>query len=130
VLTAAIPCTPTQSTCKWQAENFGAGWIYGPDYMPTGEPLYNPGAPGNFGSYSDPKMTQLIRATITAPTGSEATALTAYDNYVEQQLPVVFQPSQTGTYFGGAGTLVAKNLGGYAANAFGYMNPEDWYFTK
>jgi len=26
--------------------------------------------------------------------------------------------------------LIAKNLAGYAANAFTLMNPEDWYFTK
>ena len=28
------------------------------------------------------------------------------------------------------GVLVDKHLGGYAANALGLMNPEDWYFTK
>jgi hypothetical protein len=26
--------------------------------------------------------------------------------------------------------MIAKNLGGYAANAYGYMTPEAWYFTK
>ena len=85
---------------------------------------------GNAGSYSDPKMTQLIQATITSPAASEATALTEYEKYAEQQLPVVFGPTQIGTYSGDAGTLVAKNLGGYAANALGLMNPEDWYFTR
>jgi hypothetical protein len=75
-------------------------------------------------------MTQLIRATTTVPAGSEATALTAYENYAEQQLPVVFGPTQIGTYGPDAGTLVATNLGGYAANALGLMNPEDWYFTR
>jgi peptide/nickel transport system substrate-binding protein len=130
VISAAVPCTPGQSSCSWTAENWGAGWIYGPDYLPTGEPLYDPGVPGNAGSYSDPKMSQLIRATVTRHAGSEATALTAYDNYAEQQLPVVFGPTQIGTYNPAAGTLVAKHLGGYAANAFGLMNPEDWYFTR
>jgi peptide/nickel transport system substrate-binding protein len=130
VLGAASPCTSSQASCKWTAENAYAGWVYGPAYMPTGEPLYNPGGPGNAGSYSDPKMTQLIRATITTPAGSEATALTAYDNYAEQQLPVVFLPTQIGSYSTVAGTLVANDLGGYAANAFGFMNPEDWYFTR
>jgi peptide/nickel transport system substrate-binding protein len=130
VIGVATPCTPTQSTCEWQAENADAGWVYGPAFMPTGEPLYDPGGPGNAGSYGDPKMTQLIRATITTRTGSEATALTAYDNYAEQQLPVVFGPTLIGSYSTGAGTLVAKNLGGYAANAFVLMNPEDWYFTR
>ncbi len=66
VIGVAVPCTPTQATCKWTAENWGAGWIYGPAYLPTGEQLYYPGALDNAGGYSDPKMTQLIRASITA----------------------------------------------------------------
>jgi len=127
---AANPCTPNQTTCKWTAENCACGWIYGPDYLPTGEDLYFPAAANNVGSYSDPKMTQLIEASITGPPDSEEMALTAYDNYAEQQLPVVFEPTQIGTYLSDAGTLVAKNLGGYAANALGLMNPEDWYFTR
>ncbi len=45
-------------------------------------------------------------------------------------VPVVFGPTSIGTYAGDAGVLVAKNLGGYAANALGLMNPEDWYFTR
>jgi peptide/nickel transport system substrate-binding protein len=130
VAAVANPCTPNQTTCKWTAENCACSWIYGPDYLPTGEQLYNPGDLNNAGSYSDPKMTRLIQASITGPAASEATALTAYDNYAEQQLPVVFEPTQIGTYANDAGTLVAKNLGGYAANALGLMNPEDWYFTR
>ncbi len=80
--------------------------------------------------HTDPKLRRLIQATVTGPAVNETTALTAYDKYAAQQLPVVFGPTQIGTYSIDAGTLVAKNLGGYAANAFGLMNPEDWYFTK
>jgi peptide/nickel transport system substrate-binding protein len=107
-----------------------AGWAYGPDYLPTGEPLYDPGSFDNPGSYANPKMTQLIAATIRSPASREKHAITAYAQYVKQQLPVLFTPASIGTYFAGAGTLVAKDLGGYAANAFGFMNPEDWYFVK
>ena len=69
VVGAAVPCTPSQATCKWEANNWGAGWIYGPCYLPTGEPLYNPGSAANAGSYVDPtsKMPSLIAATITGP---------------------------------------------------------------
>ena len=31
---------------------------------------------------------------------------------------------------GNAATLVDKKLGGYAANALGFLSPEGWYFTK
>ena len=130
VVATAVPCMPSQSTCKWTAENWGAGWIYGPDYLPTGEPLYNPGSAANAGSYSDPKMTQLIGGTITAPASAESTDLSTYANYVASQVPVVFGPTSVGTYGGQAATLVDSKLGGYAANALGLMNPEDWYFTK
>jgi peptide/nickel transport system substrate-binding protein len=130
VVSAALPCKPSQPTCKWEAENWGAGWIYGPAYLPTGEPLYNPGSAANAGSYQNPKMTQLIAATITGPASQESQALTNYANYVSQQVPVVFGPTSVGTYGGEAATLVDSKLGGYAANAIGLMNPEDWYFTK
>jgi peptide/nickel transport system substrate-binding protein len=130
VVSAATPCQPRQPACKWTAQNWGAGWIYGPDYLPTGESLYNPGAAANAGSYTDPEMTQLITATITGPASREKQALTTYAEYISRHLPVVFGPMQIGTYRADAGTLIAKNLGGYTANALGLINPEDWYFTK
>jgi len=130
VIGTAIACQAGQPTCNWEAENWGAGWIYGPDFLPTGESLYAPGAVADYGSYSDPRATQLIHATITGPATQEPQALTSYAQYMQGQVPVVFGPTSIGTYTGDAGTLVAKHLGGYAANALGYMNPEDWYLTK
>ena len=94
----------------------GAGWIYGPDYLPTGEPLYGVGSAANAGSYVDPtgKMVGLITATITGPLSQENSALTTYANYVAQQDPVIFGPTSLGTYGGYASTVVDKKLGGYA----------------
>ncbi len=112
------------------AELGGAGWIYGPSYLPTGEQLYAPGAVANYGSYNDPSTTKLITATLTGPVAQESQALTRYARNVEEHLPVVFGPTSVGTYGGYAGTLIDRKLGGYAANALGFMNPEDWYFTK
>ncbi len=130
VIATAVPCTPKASTCKWTAENWGAGWIYGPDYLPTGEDLYNPGSAANAGSFSDPTTTNLITQTIVAPASQESVALASYANRVSSQVPVVFGPTSVGTYGGYAATLVDSKLGGYAANALGLMSPEDWYFTK
>ncbi len=130
VVATAAPCTPSQATCKWTAENWGAGWIYGPSYLPTGEPLYNPGSAANAGSYSNAEMTSLISKTITGPLSSENGAITAYAKYVSQQDPVIFGPTSVGTFGGYAATLVAKDLGGYAANALGFLEPQFWYFTK
>ena len=130
VIGTAIACQPSQADCNWTAENWGAGWIYAPDFLPTGESLFGDGAVANYESYADPHATQLIDSTITGSATGEAQALSSYAQYIEQQVPVVFGPTSIGSYQGDAGTLVAKNLGGYAANAFGYMTPEDWYFTK
>jgi peptide/nickel transport system substrate-binding protein len=130
VIATATACTPNQPACKWTAQNWGAGWIYGPDYLPTGETLFEPGSVANYGSYSDPQATALITKTITGPAASEASALTAYANYMSQQLPVVYGPTSIGSFQGDAGTLVSAKLGGYAANALGFMNPEDWYLVK
>ena len=47
-----------------------------------------------------------------------------------KDLPVVYGPTSLGTYGGYAATIVDSKLGGYAANALGLMNPEDWYFVK
>jgi peptide/nickel transport system substrate-binding protein len=130
VIGTAIACTPSQPTCKWTAQNWGAGWIYGPDYLPTGESLFAPGSVANYGSYNDPHATALIQQTIFGPDSGEKAALSAYAAYMEQQLPVVFGPTSIGTYAGDGGTLVSAKLGGYAANALGMMNPEDWYLTR
>jgi peptide/nickel transport system substrate-binding protein len=130
VIATGVPCTPKQATCKWTAQNWGAGWIYGPSYLPTGEPLYNPGSAANAGSYVDPKMTQLITQTITGPLSQEDAALSTYAAYAGQQDPVIFGPTSIGTFEGDAGTVVDKKLGGYSANALGFLQPQYWYFTK
>jgi peptide/nickel transport system substrate-binding protein len=132
VISAGVPCTPSQASCKWTAENWGAGWIYGPGYLPTGEPLYAPGSAANAGSYTDPsgKMVTYIQNTITGPLANENKALITYSNYVAQQVPVIFGPTSIGTYGAAAGVVVSKKLGGYAGSALGFLTPEDYYFVK
>jgi peptide/nickel transport system substrate-binding protein len=130
VIATGSPCKPSAAACKWTAQNWGAGWIYGPSYLPTGEPLYNPGSAANAGSYVDPKTTSLISQTITGPLASESQALATYATYVSQQDPVIFGPTSVGTFGGYAATLVDNKLGGYAANALGFLEPQYWYLTK
>jgi peptide/nickel transport system substrate-binding protein len=130
VVATGAPCTPNQPTCKWTAQNWGAGWIYGPSYFPTGEQLYNPGSAANAGSYSDPQMTALINKTITAPASQVSSTMADYAKFAGQNDPVIFGPTSVGTFGGVAATLVSKKLGGYAANALGFLSPEGWYLTK
>ena len=84
----------------------------------------------NYGSFNDPHATSLITATITGATANEKQALANYARYMEQNVPVVYGPTSIGTYQGDAGTMIDKKLGGYAANAYGYLVPETYYFTK
>lgn len=68
--------------CWW-----GGGWIYAPDFYPSGESLLQPQGGFDVGSYSDPQMTSLIKGT-TFGTAD----LTAYAKYAAQQLPVLYVP--------------------------------------
>jgi peptide/nickel transport system substrate-binding protein len=71
--------------CSW-----GAGWIYAPDYYPSGETLFTPGGSFNPGRYINTKMTNLVTASVT-----ESVPLTAYGTYAATQLPVLYVPNLT-----------------------------------
>ena len=79
-----------RSGCSWELENWGAGWIFAPDYYPTGESIFQTGAGSNSGSYSDPTNDANILAT-----NATQTPLTQYENYLAEQLPVRL-PAQRG----------------------------------
>jgi peptide/nickel transport system substrate-binding protein len=130
VYSTAVHCTSSEPKCKWTAENWGAGWIYGPDYYPTGEDLFAAGSVANYSNYDDPTMNKLIAETETAPASAEKKDMAAFVKYTETQLPVVFEPTSIGTFGASAGTLISKKLGGYTANALGFLTPEYWYLTK
>jgi peptide/nickel transport system substrate-binding protein len=117
------PCAPKTAACNWQLGQYGAAWVFAPDHYPTGEEIFQTGALGNVGSYSDPAIDKLIKATTTTTAGAQR-ALDAYANAVRLQLPDFWQPSP--------GTLMSfqSNLAGATPNAYGYLSPEEWYFTK
>jgi peptide/nickel transport system substrate-binding protein len=99
--------------CMW-----GAGWIYAPDYYPSGEALFVPGASFNVGSYNDPMMTTLVKQSI-----SEDVSLTAFGNYAAAQLPVLWEPNPLST------AEVSTSLHGVMpVNPLGNLMPEYYYF--
>ena len=67
--------------------NYGGGWTYGVDPYPTGDQLFGTGSVSNASNYSDPHADQLIATTVHGP-GS----LTAYEDYLAQQIPVLWMP--------------------------------------
>jgi peptide/nickel transport system substrate-binding protein len=121
VIGESVPCTPSQSSCSWQISNWGGGWIYAPDFLPSGEDLFATGAGSNSGSYSDAKMDRLIQAT---EQQNGVQPMYAYQDYAGQQLPVIFQANG---YTIGA---ISDHVGGVNTNPLGSIVPEYWYRTK
>ncbi len=122
VISTAVACKPTDSDCGWTAENWGAGWIYAPDFLPTGGRCWRR-APWPTTAASTIRSTAVIEKTITGSASLEKQALADYAKYMQDHVPVVFGPTSIGSYQGDAGTMIAKNLGGYAANAYGIHDP-------
>ena len=97
--------------CSW-----GGGWIYAPDYYPSGETLFATSGGFNVGSYNDSHMNTLINAT------TYGTAkLTDYAKYAAQQLPVLYQPQATGV---GETLKTLKSSIGWAPNPLENFMPE------
>ena len=89
--TAAHPCN------NWELADlsYNFTWVYGPDFLPTGEELFYTGAAANPGDYSNSTNDANITATTSAPSHSaETAALFKYQNYLAKQLPVIWMPNE------------------------------------
>ncbi len=119
-----LSCEPSQAACSWQLGQYGAGWVFEPDHYPSGEEIFETGALGNVANYSNPTTDRLIVATTKTPAAGAQAALDAYQDQVRLELPNFWQPSP--------GTLVTvqSNLHGFVPNAYGFISPEEWYFSK
>lgn len=122
-LAAATVCTPSQSACSWQIVNWGSGWDYAPGTYPTGEDLFKTGGGFNLSNYSNPTADQLI--TETFKPGNDLQNLYRYENYIVDQMPVIWQATAPFQI-----AVVNSKLQGFDYNVFEYLNPSDWYFTK
>jgi peptide/nickel transport system substrate-binding protein len=117
---AGEPAPCSGRACTWQMLDVG-GWIYGPDYEPTGEDLFLTGAGLNVGSYSSATMNSLIAAT---QDSSSAAAYRRYATYAADQLPVIWVPVPFQV------VAVRSALHDVEQNPLGAMVPEDWYYTR
>jgi peptide/nickel transport system substrate-binding protein len=105
--TATTVCN-TVDICSW-----GAGWVYAPDYYPTGESLFLPATGFNVGDYSNAKMTSLIKGTDFANT-----SLDTYGKYAASQLPVLYVPNPTTI------VEVSKDVKGFVNDPLQNFDPE------
>lgn len=104
----------------WELSCWGGGWVYN---YPTGENLFQSGATCNFSNYPDARADELIARTVTS---DDLQALYEYQEYISEQVPVLFTPTFPRRLF-----EVAANLRGVTPiNPYGMVNPENWYYVE
>ncbi len=116
-------CVVTRSPCDWDLANWAGGWSFAPDYLPTGEELFECGAVANSGGFCDPANDSMISKTLTS---SNLIYMYDWEDYLATQLPVLWQPNADYQL-----TEVADNLKGVTPQSPTLsINPENWYFVK
>jgi peptide/nickel transport system substrate-binding protein len=120
---AVSNCKVAKLPCNWDMANWGSGWLFGPDFAPTGETLFKCGAIANSGGYCAPLNDALINKTLTS---DNLSFMYQWQNFLARQLPVMFQPN--GVY---QLTEIASNLKGVTPQSPTLsINPENWSFVK
>jgi peptide/nickel transport system substrate-binding protein len=119
---AAGNCVVAKTPCNWDMANWGGGWGFAPDYLPTGETLFVCGAIANSGGFCDKTNDALIGKTLTS---NNLQDLYHWQDYLATRLPLMWQPNYV------ALTEIAGNLKGVTPQSpTNTINPENWYFVK
>jgi peptide/nickel transport system substrate-binding protein len=121
VISLLTPCTSAQASCSWQMLNYGGGWTYGVDPYPTGDQLFATGAGSDSSNYSSAKADQLIAATV-----HSQTTLGTYEDYLAQQVPVLWMPQPVYQI----SEISTKLHGALPQSPIDGLTPENWYLTK
>ena len=114
-------CKKGTSACRYDAVTYG-GWFLGS--YPSGEDLFMSGSSA-IGNYNDPKADALINAT-EYQGGKES--MKKYQEYITEQLPVLWIPWTTGGL-----NVVSGNLRGFERDMAGVsadIYPQYWKFAK
>ncbi len=117
LLADTVPCTPTESRCRWTFLYLGEWYFNGPGFEPTGEPLFQTGASNNSGSYSNAEMDKLIDQTHTI---NSLATFHAYANYTAEQEPSLWMPVNETV------EAVSKHMHHVSQNPLGMFLPEYW----
>jgi peptide/nickel transport system substrate-binding protein len=116
-------CVVAKIPCNWDMADWGLGWSFAPDYLPTGETLFMCGAIANSGGYCDSANDAMINQTLTS---SNLSYMYSWQDYLSPQLPVEWQPNAPYQI-----TEVVDNLKGVTPQQPTLnINPEDWYYVK
>ena len=107
-----------ESPCTWDLSFFGSQTSWGFPIYASGERLFATDAPVNLGQYSNPEADKLIEESTRS---SEPNALQAYNDYLAEDLPVLWMPNPFYQI-----TAVKKTLNLGELDATGDTWPEDW----
>jgi peptide/nickel transport system substrate-binding protein len=120
---AAGNCVVAKIPCDWDMADWGGGWSFAPDYLPTGETLFMCGAIANSGGYCDKTNDSLINGTLTS---NAMQAMYSWQDYLSPKLPLMWQPNADYAVY-----EVSSNLKGvWPLSPTLTLTPEDWYFVK
>ena len=107
-----------ESPCTWDLSFFGSQTSWGFPIYASGERLFATDAPVNLGQYSNPEADKLI---VESTRSSEPDALQAYNDFLAEDLPVLWMPNP---YYQITAVKNTLNLG--ELDATGDTWPEDW----
>ena len=110
-----------ETPCTWDMSFFGSQTSWGFPIYASGERLFATDAPVNLGQYSNPEADKLIEESTRS---SEPDALQAYNDYLAEDLPVLWMPNP---YY--QITAVKKTLDLGELDATGDTWPEDWSWS-
>ncbi len=122
----ACGSTAAPKPCPWELADWGQGWSYEPDFLPTGDELYGSGSNGNLGDYKNARNQNLIKVTLqTSNPRRFLQAMYKWEAYLTPQLPVMLQPEAPADLLENIDSL---HIG--IQNPTLTLNPEDWYFVR
>ena len=104
-------------------DNWGGGWIFAPDYYPTGDEIFSTGAGSNGGAYTNATNDS---NTVATTTSNDVKALYTYEDFLAKDLPVIWIPVADAQL-----SMVKKTLHGWdPQDPLLQLYPENWYFTS
>jgi peptide/nickel transport system substrate-binding protein len=109
--------------CPWSIDDWGSpGWSYVPDYLPTGDEIFQSTAGANLGKFKNQHDDKLIAATLKS---SNPSLMWKWENYLTAKLPVVLQPDAPYELVESINNL---QIGVQSPTLA--LNPEQWYFVR
>ncbi len=117
LISEAAPC----QSCSWQMTNWGGGWLFGVNPYPTGDQIFGSGSGSNFSNYNSATADKLIDETVHG-----TASLAAYQNYLADQVPVLWLPHASYQL----SEISNKLHGALPASPILSLTPESWSLSK